>query len=218
MARVGREAVLAHPGTYARGVARDTWRLLWWPLFLAVETGESPQAESPQDGMPSSSSRTPQSTEGEAIPSASVSAFITTPDSRFQEVWTSPTTHEIVARDPAHARHLDRLNRRVDYLLGRFSERDGSAELGIWLNRASRWSPRPGVWLAVGLLAVAFRRPRGLALPLVLSAAALLVMIGTALAVPAAAEYSTPVAPAFFVLAAQGLLGGRRSPGVASNE
>jgi hypothetical protein len=213
MGRVGREAVRAHPATYARGVARDTWRLLWWPLFLAVEDDDGAQ-----DSTLPGSSRTSQATEGEAIPSASVSAFITTPDGRFQEVWTSPTTHEIVARDPAHARHLDRMNRRVDYLLGRFSDRYASADLGTWLNRASRWFPRPGVWLAIGLIAVAFRRPRGLTLSLVLSAAALLVIVGTALAVPAAAEYSIPVAPAFFVLAAQGLLGGRRSPGVASNE
>ena len=34
LARVGREAVRAHPGAYARGVARDSWRLLWWPVFL----------------------------------------------------------------------------------------------------------------------------------------------------------------------------------------
>ena len=64
--------------------------------------------------------------------------------------------------------------------------------------------PAAAVWLVVGLVAVAIRRPRGLATPLVLAAAALLVILGTSLAVPAAAEYSTPVAPAFMLLAAAG--------------
>ena len=41
LARVGREAVRAHPGAYARGVARDSWRLLWWPVFLPVAEGEA---------------------------------------------------------------------------------------------------------------------------------------------------------------------------------
>ena len=33
LGRVGREAVRAHPGTYVRGVARDTYRLVLWPLY-----------------------------------------------------------------------------------------------------------------------------------------------------------------------------------------
>ena len=65
------------------------------------------------------------------------------------------------------------------------------------------------VWLLIGILAAAIRRPRGLATPLVLSAGALLVIVGTSLAVPAAAEYSTPVTPAFFLLAATGVLADR---------
>ena len=42
LARVGREAVRAHPGDYARGVARDSWRLLWWPVFLSARRGARP--------------------------------------------------------------------------------------------------------------------------------------------------------------------------------
>jgi hypothetical protein len=151
----------------------------------------------------------PDPTEGQPIPSASVSAFISTPDGRFREVWTSPTEHAIVADDPEDSAHLDRLNRRVDELFGAFSDRSGHATLGRWLDRASRWFPRPVLWLALGLVAVAVRRPRGIATPLVLTAAALLVVLGTALAVPADASYSVPVAPAFVLLALAGLLGSR---------
>jgi hypothetical protein len=205
LSRVGWEAVRAHPGTFAGSVARDAWRLLWWPLFLplpeptAAATGSAPVTDK----------QLPEPTEGQPIPSASVSAFISTPDGRFREVWTSPTEHAIVADDPEDSAHLDRLNRRVDELFGAFSDRDGSASLGRWIDRASRWFPRPALWLVLGLVAVAVRRPRGMATPLVLTAAALLVVFGTALAVPADASYSAPVAPAFVLLAVAGLLGSR---------
>ena len=210
LARVGREAVRAHPGAYARGVARDSWRLLWWPVFLPEADGEAGASR-----QLAGSAQLPEPSEGQPIPSASVSGFISTPDGRFREVWTSPTEHEIYADDPSDAAQLDRMNRRVNELLGRFPDRSSSSELGSWLNRASRWFPRPAVWLVVALVAIAVRRPRRLAVPLVLVAAALLVVLGTSLAVPAAAEYSTPVAPAFMLLAVAGLLGARRSPSTA---
>ncbi len=203
LARVGREAVLSHPGTYARGVARDAWRLLWWPLFLS--SGDTDAETSRQ---PAASTQLPEPTEGQPIPSASVSGFISTPDGRFREVWTSPTDHEILANDPRDAAHLDRMNRRVDELAERFSDREASAGLGRWLDRASRWFPRPAVWLAIGIVAFALRRPRDMATPLVLSAAALLVILATSLAVPAAAEYSAPVTPALMLLAVVGLCRG----------
>ncbi len=212
LARVGREAVRAHPGAYARSVARDSWRLLWWPIFLPV-AGEEAAGESRHLA---GSTQLPEPSEGQPIPSASVSGFISTPDGRFREVWTSATEHAILADDPRDAAHLDRLNRRVDELAGRFSGRAPSAELASWLNRASRWFPRPVVWLVVGLLAFFVRRPPGMATPLVLTAAAVLVLLGTSLAVPAAAEYSTPVVPAFLLLAVAGLVASRgrgRAPG-----
>ena len=210
LARVGREAVLSHPGIYARGVARDAWRLLWWPVFLSA--GETDTAAA----RPlAASTQLPEPTEGQPIPSASVSGFISTPDGRFREVWTSPTEHAILADDPRDAVHLDRMNRRVNELVERFSDREASAGLGRWLDRASRWFPRPAVWLLVGIVAFAVRRPRDMATPFVLAAAALLVILGTSLAVPAAAEYSAPVAPAFMVLTVAGLLGARSSRAVA---
>jgi len=43
LGRVAREAILAHPGTYARGVSRDLWRLLLWPLYAPV-TGDEASA------------------------------------------------------------------------------------------------------------------------------------------------------------------------------
>lgn len=210
LARVGREAVRAHPGIYARGVARDTWRLLWWPLFLSATTEDQAAAPQPSTGT-TEANGLPVPSEGQPIPAASVSAFISTPDGRFREVWTSATDHEIVADNPRDAAHLDRNNRSVAELYDAFSDRSANARLGSVLDWLSRWFPRPVVWLAVGVLAVVIRRPRGLATAYVLTAAALLVMIATSLAVPAAAEYAVPVVPVFFLLAVSGLLA-RRGP------
>jgi hypothetical protein len=206
LSRVGWEAVREHPGTLAGSIARDAWRLLWWPLFLPL-----PEPTPAATSGTVADDQLPEPTEGQPIPSASVSAFISTPDGRFREVWTSPTEHAILADDPEDAAHLDRFNRRVDQLLGAFSGRDGSAVLGRWIDRASRWFPRPVLWLAVGLVAIAVRRPRAVATPLVLTAAALVVVFGTAVAVPADAAYSVPVAPAFVLLAAAALLSKRRT-------
>ena len=206
LARVGREAVRAHPGSYAHGVARDAWRLLWWPVYLPLDEGGIPATAR----SPASVSQLPEPSEGQPIPSASVSAFISTPDGRFHEVWSSPTTHDIYADDRSDAAHLDRMNRRVAELYGRFSQRRGSTELGRWIDRASKWFPRPAVWLVIGLVALAVRRPQRAATPLVLTAAALLVLLGTALAVPADAAYSVPIAPAFILLAVAGLVASRR--------
>jgi hypothetical protein len=100
-------------------------------------------------------------------------------------------------------------------LLGALPDRDARPELVRRLNSASRWYPRPVLWLVLGLLAAILRRPRGIAVPLVLAGAALLILVGTALAVYAVAEYSVPVAPAFILLAAAGVFGtrGGRPPG-----
>ena len=37
LGRVAREAILAHPTAYARGVVHDLWRLVLWPLYAPVE-------------------------------------------------------------------------------------------------------------------------------------------------------------------------------------
>ncbi|HXF98356.1 MAG TPA: hypothetical protein VNJ46_07060, partial [Gaiellaceae bacterium] len=235
LARVAREAILAHPGAYARGVARDLWRLLLWPLYPRNAGGRnaggqvrsvahprparnkrdltpgvaraSAQQTGPDPGCCARRPPLPAPSEGEPIPAARESAFISTPDGRIREVWTSPTAHRLVfptRRDEERAAELDR---RVGELLASLPDREPRPELVRLLETASRWYPRPVVWLLIGLAALAWRRPRRPALPLALAAAALLVLVATALAVYAVAEYSVPVVPAFVLLATAGLLG-----------
>jgi hypothetical protein len=202
LARVGREAVLAHPATYVRGVSRDLLRLLVWPIYPPVAEAAGAMA-----GIPVVLTDLPPPTEGQPIPSAREAPYISTPDGRIREVWTSATEHHIVFSDPADTARAAALDRRVDELLGGLPDREVRGDLAGLLETASRWYPRPVVWLLVGLVALAWRRPRGAAIPLALAGAALLVLVGTALAVYAVAEYSVPVVPAFVLLATVGVLG-----------
>ncbi|MBA3432889.1 MAG: glycosyltransferase family 39 protein [Actinobacteria bacterium] len=210
LGRVGREAVLAHPGTYARGVAGDVRDLLVWPLYLEVEPPPAEgQADSKRFASLVQAPDLPVPGEGEPIPSARLSSYLTTPDGSIREVWTSPTEHHIVYDDPADAARAAAIDRRIDGLVASFPDRSARPELVDRLNSASRWYPRPVVWLAVGLVALLVRRPRRFAIPLALVGGALAILVSTSLAVYAVAEYSVPVTPAFILLATTGLLGTR---------
>ncbi|HKP09726.1 MAG TPA: hypothetical protein VJT76_03275, partial [Gaiella sp.] len=80
LGRVAREAILAHPGTYARGVSRDLWRLLLWPLYAPV-TGDEASAATPAPTRQTAGAAPPPATsyEGEPIPSSRESPSISTP-------------------------------------------------------------------------------------------------------------------------------------------
>jgi hypothetical protein len=206
LGRVAREAIRAHPGTYARGVGRDVWRLLLWPLYASVEESEGSASASPPSRR-TLQATTPTSSDDELIPSSREAPYISTPDGRIREVWTSPTDHSIVFRDAADGIRAAALDRRVNELLDGLPDRDQRPWLVERLNDVSRLYPRPFMWLLVGLAAVVWRRPRGVAVALALAASALLILLSTSLAVYAVAEYSVPVVPAFVLLAMAGVFG-----------
>jgi len=203
LSRVGREAVLAHPGAYARGVAGDLENLLIWPLYAHAPSAEAGTTTR----IPVADRQLPVPGEGEPIPSARQSGYISTPDGRIREVWTSPTDHQVVFTKPADALRAAEIDRRVADLSESFPDRSARPGAIDRLNSASRWYPRPVLFLLVGLLAAFVRRPRGFAVPLTLAGGALLILVATSLAVYAVAEYSVPAVPAFILLATVGLLG-----------
>jgi hypothetical protein len=212
LARVGREAVRAHPMAYSRGVARDLGRLLVWPIYVPLgeaEESASGPGETLGGGEGSEELDLPVPSEGEPIPSAREAPYISTPDGRIREVWTSPTEHSLVYRDPADGARAAAIDRRVGDLLEALPDRRVRSGLAEWTNSASRWFPRPVVWLVVGIVAIAIRRPRRLVIPVSLAVAALLLLVATALAVYGVAEYAVPVVPAFVLLSAVGVLGAR---------
>lgn len=211
LAQVGREAVLAHPWEYARGVAGDVRKLLVTSLYAGLPETDAEPAPARRPETSSQGGELPVPGEGEPIPAARQSGHVTTPDGRIREVWTSPTEHYLVFDDPRDAPRVTEMGRHMDGLLANFPDREPRAGAIEWLNRASRWYPRPVLWLVVGLVAVSLRRSRRLAVPLVLAGAALLVLLGTSLAVYAVPEYAVPVAPAFVLLATAGVLGRARA-------
>ncbi len=213
LSRVGREAVLAHPGTYARGVVRDLRKLVWWPLYAASAggSGSAGGGGAASSAQPTTATGLPVPTEGEPIPSSREPAYISTPDRRIRDVWTSATEHHLVFRDPADGQRTAAIDRHIAELLSALPTRGGSSGLRGVVNDLSRIYPRPAMWLLAGLVLVAIRRPRRASVPLVLSIAALLILTVTALAVYAVAEYSVPVTPAFVFLAAAGAFGARKT-------
>ena len=88
----GVEGVRAHPGTYARGVARTVWDELAKSQFRVVSPSRRRSAPSASSRRPSSSagSGCPAPTEGEPIPAGQV-VWISRPDNSIRQVWTSPT-------------------------------------------------------------------------------------------------------------------------------
>jgi hypothetical protein len=207
LARVGREAVLAHPGTYARGVARDVSRLLLWPLYPPATPDDASATPVAASGEADAGDALPIPSEGQPIPSSRESPAISTPDGRNREVWASPTDHHVVFGRPGDAARAAALDRRVNGLLAGFPDRGTRDGLVGLLDSASRWYPRPFMWLLVGLVALAWRRPVRSGLILVIAGAAVALLVVTSLAVYAVAQYAVPVVPAFVLLTTAGLLG-----------
>lgn len=215
----GLEAVRAHPGAYARGVARTMWQLLRIPSYVAVSASaasdeavgaiEDDDEDNGRDTVVISGRSLPRPSDGEPVPGSHQGLWVSTPDNRIREVWTSPTDHHLVFRDPEDEARAARMDSEIARLSARLPDRTGNATLAHRLNQASYRFPPPALWLAVGLVLVVWRRPQRSRVPLLLTGSALLVLLVSALGLPASGEYAMPLVPAFALLAAVGLLGVR---------
>ncbi|HWJ31695.1 MAG TPA: glycosyltransferase family 87 protein [Gaiellaceae bacterium] len=203
---VGIEAVKAHPFSYARGVASSTWGLLHMAVY---RTPSSPSAPASATTASAGGTELPKPSEGEPIPSAHEGG-VSTPDGSIYTVWTSPTEHHLVFVHPGDEQRYDRLHRKLDDLARNLPDRGGSASLERRLNQASKWFPPPVLWLLLGLVALTLRRPRNVLGLLVPTLAALVVIVVTALGLPAEPHYSVPVAPGFILLAGAAVFAPRR--------
>ena len=195
------EAIRAEPRRYALGVLKTIWLQLSEPFYRIPDEAPEPTRAEP-NGLP-------QPSEGQLIPGGQ-NLWISRPDNSIREVWTSATEHHFAFADPEDRPRFERVQRRLDELFAALPQRDGNATLALRLNQLSRWYPRLLLWLAVGLVAFAIRRPRLGRVAFVLAGAALVVVCFNALGQPADRHFVLPVAPAFIVLAAVGLLGTRQ--------
>lgn len=204
--KAGIEAVRKHPGAYASGVLETIWQQLSESFF------RSPPAERKAARAPPvvevKGRDLPAPTEGEPIP-AGQSVWISRPDNCIREVWTSATEHHFTFCKPSFRPRFDEINRELASLFGALPDRSGNAELALRLNQASRWYPRLGVWIVLGLIALAVRRPRGMGTLVGIALAAFSVIVLNALGLFADPRFALPVAPAFVFLGSCALLGRR---------
>jgi hypothetical protein len=217
---VGIEAVRTHPGTYARGVSGTVWDLMWQPVFRTLPSTRAVPAKTAGDESVDSAGgetivvdgrKLPKPTEGERIPAPHEEAP-TTADGGIFTVWTSPTERHLVFVRPRDRERLDALHDRMGELAENLPHRSGRSVLALRLNQASRWFPPPVLWLLLGVVGLATRRPdRGLALATP-AIAGLVVIVLSALAIPSVPHYSVPVVPAFMLLAVGSLTGRRHRP------
>ena len=112
--------------------------------------------------------------------------------------------------NPSQRPRFDAIVRERDELFSALPDRSGNAQVALRLNQLSRWFPRPILWIVVGLLALALRRPRGGQVLVALSLAAFFVIVFNALGLFADPHFALPVAPAFVLFGAGAALGVRR--------
>jgi hypothetical protein len=133
--------------------------------------------------------------------------WISRPDQSIRQVWTSATDWHFEFDDPAQRARFREIESKRDELLDSFPDRAGNGQLALRLDQLSRWFPRPWMWIVVGLTGIAVRRPRGAATLVALALAAIGVVLLNALGLFADLHFVLPVAPAFVLLGAGGLLG-----------
>lgn len=208
----GIDAVRAEPGRYASGVAETVWLQLSESLFREARSEEGSPVSGDEPGtVVVGGKELPAPTEGEPIPGGQV-VWISRPDNAIRQVWTSPTSFRFAFAKPRDRPRFDRIVARRDELLATLPDRRGNAELTLRLNQLSRWFPRPILWIAVGIVAIVLRRPRGSGTLVALALAALAVVLLNALGLFADRHFVLPVAPAFVLLGLGGLLGVRGVP------
>lgn len=202
--KAGIEAVKKHPGDYTSGVLQTIWEQLSKSFFRTLPERNAP----PSQPVTVEGKELPRPTEGQPIP-AGQNVWISRPDNSIRDVWTSGTEHHFVFGHPRDRPRFDAIVRERDSLADNLPDRTGSATLALRLNQLSRWFPRPVIWIAVGLLALAVRRPRRAWVLVMLALAALFVITFNALGLFADPRFALPVVPAFVLFAAGSLLGPR---------
>ncbi len=203
--KAGIEAVEKHPGAYASGVLETIWQQLSKSYFRSPPAKQRPTRAAVVDVK---GHELPAPTEGEPIP-AGQSVWISRPDNCIRDVWTSATRHHFTFCKPRYKRRFEQIARELDSLFGAVPDRTGNAELSLRLNQASRWYPRLILWIALGLVALAVRRPRGGRTLVALALAAFAVIVLNALGLFADPRFALPVAPAFILFGSCALLGRR---------
>jgi hypothetical protein len=204
--KAGIEAVKAHPGKYFRGVGSTIWQQLSESYFRPLPSSTSTRPSAPTVEIKGRS--LPAPTENQPIPGGQV-VWISRPDHDIRQVWTSPTNFHLAFRTEQEQRRYNAIDKELTSLFDNLPDRKGNGQLGLRLNQLSRWFPRSIIWIAAGLIALGWRRPRGARTLIALALTALFVVGFNALGLFADRRFALPVAPAFVLFGAAALLGPR---------
>ena len=166
LARVGREAVRAHPAAYARGVAQTSGGSCCGRCTPPVEDGsESGSGTTPMSRASTARRRRPPGADrGRADPvlaRGAVHLDAGRADPRGLDVADGAPRSSSPTRPTRRARR--RSTGEVDAASRRAAGPCARPGLVRWLNAPRAGTRGPFMWLAVGLVALAWRRPRGAA-------------------------------------------------------
>ena len=224
--RTGVEAIRAAPGDYAKGVALGLTGLLLLPYTEAVESNGPAAVTGPPIGdavlgPPGRGRRLPPDvlTTGALWARAVVKSWSLDDTGRYSVegglrnlpdgIWQLER-RRLVWSDPADAARYVVLRERLSRFVQDTSSGDRRPDLGRALRVGALLLPSSGFWLLVTLVFCLRFRPSGLAAPLLVAGAGMLVLLETALAFPPSPDYALPFVPAFVLVAVAALAQGRR--------
>jgi hypothetical protein len=205
--KAGIEAVRTHPGAYTSGVLGTVWQQLSESYFRSPPPKQEPASTAPP-AVEVKGRELPAPTEGEPIPSGQ-SVWISRPDNCIQDVWTSANEHHFTFCKRGFRHRFDEIGLELIGLFEALPDRSGNAWLALRMNQASRWYPRLILWILLGIVALAIRRPRGVGTLVAIAVTAFVVIALNALGLFADPRFALPVAPAFVFFGSCALLGRR---------
>jgi hypothetical protein len=201
------EGIREHLGTYVRGAADVFWEfLIQRPLREDVVRR---QQSAPEPAPPTFE------VDGVVLPNPQAHVLVEGVPYGF--VWcASDYIDSCTVEEPTQV--WDDLKKQLRYreIVSQVREwdaelpsRDGGSFVPEILNRITPRFPRPPLWLAVGLLALVLRRPRGWRTIATLWACAALVLLIHAASQGVAPEFALPLYPVFIVTALAAIAGDR---------
>jgi hypothetical protein len=197
--KVALEAIRKHPKLYARDVASAVKTELVSPYVW-------PAPVQPQLVAAANAAAAPAPQSDPNDPGGILWWLASTPDGHIR----AGGPDGLVFTNPGGQAHYRWLTAAVDGMQSHLPDRNGSKSAASFLNRVNRYLPRIWMWLLLGVLALALRRPSRMLLPVALAALGLVVVVGTMIGMPAALAYRLPVDPLFVLFACAALTAPRR--------
>ena len=204
------EAIRKHSGIYFRGVADTFWEFLRQkPLRENVAPREQTAPAPPPPTFEA---------DGAVLPNPQATVLV--PGVPYGFVWcASDYIDSCTLRDPSRAFPDPARQERYREIVAQVRSwdadlptREGVDAVPELLNRITPRYPTPVLWLVVGVVALAWRRPRGWRAIVLLWVAAFLVLLIHAASQGLAPEFALPLYP-IFIVTALCALAGERGPG-----